>query len=527
MGTKILGGGAEKVYNAAQEWVEQALRREGSLFTPEKSIWSRHWLGELRQRFLNQPDESSAKFLEKLQQQLRDSPPEVYQLMGEALYFYFLIVSTKNSAREQLVVRNLCNDGPFGWWDYVDKHQTENPAAKAIHHFKVVGLLVIDTVLGWSPTPVVIPPELIGGLTPGIANPGQFFHSGRPFQVGFLIEFAEQWKDLRQVEQHRLLANSWEFKKFANRIGFRSKLLQSKPNSPRTQREALLHLVFPDTFEAIVSVDDKAQIAKAFAKFTTAGEDVDHQLNAIRTALDARYASTDHFFYSVPEIRSQWDDKYTPHEPIDNNSISDEGTSSPIQDPWSEANITTLAQELLWPQEHLQQIIEDLQEKRQVIFYGPPGTGKTYVAREIAKQCKLNGGDFEIVQFHPSYSYEDFVQGFRPKLINEQPGFELIDGPLRRIADKARNNPDATFILIIDELNRGNVAKVFGELYFLLEYRDEDVRLQYGGDGRGFSLPSHLWFICTMNTADRSIALMDAALRRRFYFAPFSPRNLL
>ena len=193
------------------------------------------------------------------------------------------------------------------------------------------------------------------------------------------------------------------------------------------------------------------------------------------------------------------------------------------EDPWSQSNITTLAQELLWQPGHLQEIIEDLQEKRQVIFYGPPGTGKTYVAREIAKQCKLNGGDFEIVQFHPSYSYEDFVQGFRPKLTNGQPGFDLVDGPLRRIADKAKKNRESTFILIIDELNRGNVAKVFGELYFLLEYRDEEVRLQYGGAGEGFSLPSNLWFICTMNTADRSIALMDAALRRRFYFAPFFP----
>ena len=196
----------------------------------------------------------------------------------------------------------------------------------------------------------------------------------------------------------------------------------------------------------------------------------------------------------------------------------------PPPDPWSPTNITTLAQDLLWQPNHLQEIIEDLQEKRQVIFYGPPGTGKTYVAREIAKKCQRNGGDFEIVQFHPSYSYEDFVEGFRPKLFDgRQPGFELTRGPLRRIAHNARNNPNATFILIIDELNRGNVAKVFGELYFLLEYRNEEVRLQYGGDGEGFSLPNNLWFICTMNTADRSIALMDAALRRRFYFAPFFP----
>ena len=193
------------------------------------------------------------------------------------------------------------------------------------------------------------------------------------------------------------------------------------------------------------------------------------------------------------------------------------------QGPWSPANVEALAERLLWDPSPLQEIIDDLQEKRQVIFYGPPGTGKTYVAREIARQCEDNGGGFEIVQFHPSYSYEDFVQGFRPRLHNGQPGFDLVDGPLLRIAERARANPDATFILLIDELNRGNVAKVFGELYFLLEYRDEEVLLQYGGDDYGFSLPSNLWFICTMNTADRSIALMDAALRRRFYFAPFFP----
>ena len=199
--------------------------------------------------------------------------------------------------------------------------------------------------------------------------------------------------------------------------------------------------------------------------------------------------------------------------------------AAPLPDPWADESLAALAEELLWEKEDLDEVIADLRDKKQVIFYGPPGTGKTYVARRIAQQCRLGGGDFSIVQFHPSYSYEDFVEGFRPRLHNGQPGFELVPGPLRRIAAQAAANPHATYILLIDELNRGNVAKVFGELYFLLEYRDEGMELQYGGIAASgpaeFRLPGNLWFICTMNTTDRSIALMDAALRRRFYFAPF------
>ncbi len=194
----------------------------------------------------------------------------------------------------------------------------------------------------------------------------------------------------------------------------------------------------------------------------------------------------------------------------------------PPTDPWAAHKIKELAGELLWETGELQKIVDGLKDKRQAIFQGPPGTGKTYVAKRIAEWCRDHGGDFQIVQFHPSYSYEDFVEGFRPTLTDGgQAGFKLTKGPLRCIAEKAQANKDATFILVIDEINRGNVAKVLGELYFLLEYRNDKVGLQYSSEQ--FSLPDNLWFIGTMNTTDRSIALVDAALRRRFYFFNFFP----
>jgi MoxR-like ATPase len=183
-----------------------------------------------------------------------------------------------------------------------------------------------------------------------------------------------------------------------------------------------------------------------------------------------------------------------------------------------------LAQRLLLdPPDYLTGVRRLLAHKRQAIFYGPPGTGKTYVARELARVIAAgetgpdDDGVMQLIQFHPSYAYDDFVEGYRPR----DGRFELVAGPLKRIAEAARHNPTATHVLVIDEINRGNIAKVFGELYFLLEYRDEAMQLQYAETP--FSLPPNLWIIGTMNTADRSIALIDAALRRRFYFVPFFP----
>ena len=191
-------------------------------------------------------------------------------------------------------------------------------------------------------------------------------------------------------------------------------------------------------------------------------------------------------------------------------------------------SLRALADELLLPPNFLEEICTLLEDKRQVIFQGPPGTGKTYVAQELAKHLaeSESGERVTPVQFHPSYAYEDFVRGFRPKLKKGQAGFELRDGPLLRAAQKARDEPGTMHFLLIDEINRGNLAKLFGELYFLLEYRDKPINMQYQKDNeKDFSLPENLYIIGTMNTADRSIALVDLALRRRFYFIEFHPDN--
>ena len=673
MGSRKTYDGAEKVYEAAALWVERALRTDDSLFTPGVPVWSSQWLGELHRRFLDRPDESGDSFLEKLERQLEGSPAEVYQLMGEALYWYFLIVYARNSANEQRV---------------------------------------INTVLGWSPTPVAISPDLVAGLTPGIANPGVAFHTYRPFQVGLIIEFTEQFKELESSERQNLLDDPWAFKNFLIAMRCRSRLLVNNQNTPRVQRQALLHLVHPDTFEGTVSVDHKKRIveAKAFSRFVTEQTaDVDRKIMHIRRGLEAELGR-DFDFYD-PDTYRRWDssqpslwDEFVmqaqayvdtgklEEEEIDYKLVigrkfakareaalagrdnwadlllergfadnlifsiqqakfrdwldqSSEGVLNALKVLWAEDDIpvaervrafsalfppsqisgtgtrltvvsvllmgldveryppfqiTTFsnaydrtgydqpekgadeaalyehalgfldrfieeasqrgltlrhrldaqsvvwaivrervgppppppppphegleafAKELFLPVEFIENIDTLLKDKKQVIFQGPPGTGKTYVAQKLAKHLAGWEKRVTLVQFHPSYAYEDFVQGFRPALVGDgQAGFELRDGPLLRAAERARQEPNADHFLVIDEINRGNLAKVFGELYFLLEYRDEAMSLQYSD--KPFSLPDNLYIIGTMNTADRSIALVDLALRRRFYFVEFHP----
>ena len=680
MGSRKTHEGAEHVYEAAQKWVDCALRKDDSLFTPGKEIWSSRWLGKLREQFLDRPDVGQGGFYDKLSAQLEGSPAEVYQLMGEVLYVHFLIV-----------------------WHGAMKRATKEAQ--------------INRVLRWSKAPVAIPPELADGLSAGLAHPGTAFNTYRPYQVGCIIEFAAQWKG-ESIDRDGLLTDPWRFKDFVIGMQFQSALLHDNQDTPNAQRLALLHLVHAATFEGTVAIEHKNKIAeaKAFAHFVPEPpDDVDVRIQQIRQGLkdglgrdfdfydpDVRrrwYPSTSEawdayiaiaseylprgrmwpdelkYKYEIAErvaaarkaalegaadwpilvkkclpgniipwqqqdnfrkwidgslesqdgaalqaLQSLWQDgvgvaarirafselfpravtrgtgvrmnvisqllmgidpeQYPPfrvimfdktyertgYEPrrqdadeaelyehalgfldrfieeardhgvpvrhrLDAQSLvwmvpyldaETRGTEPPPADP---DDRQALSEELFLTEEFLEEIEALLEDKKQVIFQGPPGTGKTYVAQALARHLAGSEERVTLVQLHPSYAYEDFVQGFRPTLtVDGQAGFALRDGPLLRAAKRARAEPDEKHFLVIDEINRGAPAKVLGELYFLLEYRDEKVRLQYQRDDEeDFSLPPNLYFIGTMNTADRSIALVDLALRRRFYFVEFHP----
>lgn len=162
-----------------------------------------------------------------------------------------------------------------------------------------------------------------------------------------------------------------------------------------------------------------------------------------------------------------------------------------------------------------------LRHKKNIIIQGAPGVGKTYAAKRLAYSM-MGVKDKErvmMVQFHQSYSYEDFIMGFRPSTT----GFELKKGPFYNFCKKAEIDSDNDYFFIIDEINRGNLSKIFGELFMLIESDKRGVELQLLYSDERFSVPENVHIIGMMNTADRSLAMLDYALRRRFAFFEFSP----
>lgn len=197
-------------------------------------------------------------------------------------------------------------------------------------------------------------------------------------------------------------------------------------------------------------------------------------------------------------------------------------------DRWAELQARTFM-----PKQQLEEIERLLTEKKQVIFEGPPGSGKTYVANLFARHFAGLGlaGDpdpqVKVVQFHQSYAYEDFVEGIRPESNSAgQIEYNVKPGVFKRLCSDAVKEAanGKRFVIIIDEINRGNISRIFGELLLLLEYRNLEVELPtYKSGDQLFAIPKNVYVIGTMNTTDRSLAQIDYALRRRFFFYRLMP----
>ncbi|MGQ0846506.1 MAG: McrB family protein [Sporichthyaceae bacterium] len=209
--------------------------------------------------------------------------------------------------------------------------------------------------------------------------------------------------------------------------------------------------------------------------------------------------------------------------------LAEASAEAALRDP-----IQTLVTNLFWTEERARALVALANRSRQLLFAGPPGTGKTLVARTLALAL-ADEARVRLVQFHPTYAYEDFVEGIRPVIAappddavdeGEQDTastaasalhYEVRPGVFRQLVDQARKSTDdVRHFMIVDEINRANLPRVLGELLFALEYRGPDNAVELPYSGGTFFIPDNVWVIGTMNTADRSVALMDAAMRRRF-----------
>ena len=200
-------------------------------------------------------------------------------------------------------------------------------------------------------------------------------------------------------------------------------------------------------------------------------------------------------------------------EPIERNGLP----------PQPRYTLEDFAAESRFAKNRIQDWERKLRRKMHIVFQGPPGTGKTFVAERMARMLLSESvGYSDTVQFHPSYAYEDFMQGIHPQVEDGELTYRIQAGRFLEFCEEARKRDAQTpCVLIIDEINRANLSRVFGELMYLLEYRDKAIPLAVGGEK--FNIPANVYLIGTMNTADRSIALVDHALRRRFAFIHLPP----
>jgi MoxR-like ATPase len=477
--------GAEAVYEAVRLFRQSCIDEDSSLLWPDMPLWTRENLDALWNKVAGQllPDIPHKK--DTLSRALEGASEDLSRMSAD-LVALARLYPTMHSAHKRSEITDVFNK------DSIDAPSNQ-----------VMGLV-------WTG---------LRGSIPG----GKNYHRGTLFaDVAFYLRFAQKAKSER-VD----LANAQRLRAFVDEIMHDAELSSNGQRVWTQPRHALLHLFFPDMFVGVVNKQHRVWILNQFsdAADVPSGSDDDSALNMIRQHLSNEYVVEPFDFYD-DAIQPLWFRGKAARTSATQQIESEEDELMLSQD---DSMYQPLMDATHLSSDFLEEIDELLQEKRQLIFEGPPGSGKTFVADKFARWFtgqSLNSDtvndQVEIVQFHQSYGYEDFVQGIRPKT-NEagQLIYTVEKGIFLEMCERAIAKEDRPYVLIIDEINRGNLSRIFGELLLLLEYRDKSVRLPY--DNSYMRIPKNLYIIGTMNTADRSLAQIDHALRRRFYFLRFMP----
>lgn len=354
--------------------------------------------------------------------------------------------------------------------------------------------------------------------------------------IGELVSYIDQKAAMKSIlneyEDKRTLALA-----FVRQNVWVQSLLKYKKNKPINElsseviRNAIRYLEEPDKNIAVFSDKRKEQIYNKVFE----GKEGNLFESMHELGIQSRNPMNDGYVYSrilhSDNIRQLWDtdEKTDNEEPIHQYQQTNEKPE--------EADIPIVlatAQPVYGKQEFLSDVFMDgeqydtlihlLQRKKNIILQGAPGVGKTYAAKRIAYSFmgKKDESRIKMIQFHQSYSYEDFIMGYRP----DEKGFILKPGPFYQFCRTAEEDPERPYFFIIDEINRGNMGKIFGELLMLIECdkRGEKLALIYSDkDNSDFAVPENVYILGMMNTADRSLAMIDYALRRRFCFFELEP----